>query len=382
MSPAPRPQPASSTSSETERLVTRLLERGFRVTGSRAQCPAHDDRGLSLHIAVRGGELFVECCEGCEEQAVRDALDLDFPGVSTDVAPADTRGPGAPPALPPFPSQDPGPRPGPGPGVTSADEQAELYRLLEDHAAGRLEPVPVALGKLPPNATPVQVRVAADVALCMGLRLAVDDDRPLPYATSFCADRNGLRDKWHAWRVLGQLVEAAVVRCVGAMPPRPGGPRDGTKLYAPPWDLTLPAGDVPGANDLEPLYGPEIDEEVLGFNPPIEGRDQSPVEGATPPAVAPRDAVGMVTSGNPTSTVVGKGAEHEPKGNGQSGHDSDEVAARIIAQFDATEIDDEPEPQERRRRGDGRGDDARRSDREEALGVDDGVRDRDAEARS
>lgn len=63
----------------------------------------------------------------------------------------------------------------------------ELHGLIRDHDAGRLEPVDVRLGELPANASPAMRRVAEDIALLIGLRLAVDEPRPLPYSTRFCA---------------------------------------------------------------------------------------------------------------------------------------------------------------------------------------------------
>ena len=74
--------------------------------------------------------------------------------------------------------------------------------------------------------------VAADIRLLFGLRLAVDDDRPLPYSTRFCAERRGLRDQAQASRVLRALERAGVVQCIGTLDPR--GKRDGTKLYQAP----------------------------------------------------------------------------------------------------------------------------------------------------
>jgi hypothetical protein len=75
-------------------------------------------------------------------------------------------------------------------------------------------------------------RVAADIRLLLGLRLAVDDDRPLPYSTRFCAGRCGLHDQAHASRVLRQLEQAGVVECAETLKPR--GKPDGTKLYQAP----------------------------------------------------------------------------------------------------------------------------------------------------
>jgi hypothetical protein len=74
--------------------------------------------------------------------------------------------------------------------------------------------------------------VADDVRLLLGLRLAVDEVRPLPYSARFCAERCGLHDHAHASRVLRALERAGVVQCVGTLKPR--GKPDGTKLYQAP----------------------------------------------------------------------------------------------------------------------------------------------------
>jgi hypothetical protein len=111
-------------------------------------------------------------------------------------------------------------------------EEPELLGLIRDHDAGRLEPIDVRLGELPATATPTMRRLAENIRLLIGLRLAVDEDRPLPYSTRFCAERCGLRHHTQASRILRQLVEAGVVEPAGAMPPR--GKGDGTKLYRAP----------------------------------------------------------------------------------------------------------------------------------------------------
>ena len=82
------------------------------------------------------------------------------------------------------------------------------------------------------DASPAMRRVARDIRLLLGLRLAVDDDRPLPYSTRFCAERCGPHDHGHASRVLRTLVATRVIRYVESMEPR--GKGDGTKLYAAP----------------------------------------------------------------------------------------------------------------------------------------------------
>jgi hypothetical protein len=88
------------------------------------------------------------------------------------------------------------------------------------------------LGELPADAIPAMRRVAEDIRLLIGLRLAVSEDRPLPYSTRFCAERCGLRHHTQASRVLRQLERVGVIVSAGAMPPR--GKGDGTKLYRAP----------------------------------------------------------------------------------------------------------------------------------------------------
>jgi len=95
-----------------------------------------------------------------------------------------------------------------------------------------LEPLDVALGELPTGASVAMRRVADDIRLLLGLRLAVDEDRPLPYSTRFCAERCGLHDQAHASRVLRQLEQAGVIERGGTLTPR--GKPDGTKLYRAP----------------------------------------------------------------------------------------------------------------------------------------------------
>jgi hypothetical protein len=68
--------------------------------------------------------------------------------------------------------------------------------------------------------------------LLIGLRLAVNEERPLPYSTRFCAERCGLRDHRQASRVLRALERVGVVECVGTLKPK--DKPDGTKLYQAP----------------------------------------------------------------------------------------------------------------------------------------------------
>jgi hypothetical protein len=76
------------------------------------------------------------------------------------------------------------------------------------------------------------LKVAENIRLLLGLRLAVSEDRPLPYSTRFCAASCELRDHREASRVLGQLEQAGVIRCAGKLKPR--GMPFGTKTYRAP----------------------------------------------------------------------------------------------------------------------------------------------------
>jgi predicted nucleic acid-binding Zn ribbon protein len=88
------------------------------------------------------------------------------------------------------------------------------------------------LGELPADASRAMRKVAGDIGLLLGLRLAVDEDRPLPYSARFCAQRCELSDHRQASRVLHQLVQAGVVEFAGTLKPR--GQPFGTKLYRAP----------------------------------------------------------------------------------------------------------------------------------------------------
>jgi hypothetical protein len=110
--------------------------------------------------------------------------------------------------------------------------EPELTGLIRDYDRGKLQPAAVALGELPANASRAMRDVADDIRLLLGLRLAVDEPRPLPYSTRFCAGRCGLYDQAHASRVLRQLERAGVIVSAEALAPR--GQPYGTKTYRAP----------------------------------------------------------------------------------------------------------------------------------------------------
>jgi hypothetical protein len=101
--------------------------------------------------------------------------------------------------------------------------------LLAEHYAGRLEPVPVPLPPLPPSHSPIVPRVRDFYTLVRGLRLRVDDDRPVPFACGWVADKLGV-PKITAWRALRTLTEAGVLVSKGQLPGRGGR---GTELFEP-----------------------------------------------------------------------------------------------------------------------------------------------------
>jgi hypothetical protein len=117
------------------------------------------------------------------------------------------------------------------PGGKSA-EPTELALLVDQHREGRLSPAGVELGELPSRAGTVQRGIAEHMKLLMGLRRAVGDERPLPYATSMAVDAGLAPDKGTASKAIRALVRLGVVDHVGSLPPR--GLPNGTKLYAPP----------------------------------------------------------------------------------------------------------------------------------------------------
>jgi hypothetical protein len=126
--------------------------------------------------------------------------------------------------------------PSPGCGF-SADDASELRVLEAMWKAGKLEPVPVQLGELPPHAGSVMRHIAEHLRLRMGLRAAVGDERPLPYALSEAVNAGIAIDKAAASRAIGALVRAKVIDHVGSLPGRlapDGTTLSGTKLYAPP----------------------------------------------------------------------------------------------------------------------------------------------------
>ena len=184
-----------------------------------------------------GASLCPSCYEDLNDIADRHGLhDVDVETVERETR-DEGRGlpPGGPSALVPRPSsivsspdRDTSPNftNGRGPGSV---EGPEVEWLLTEHAAGRLEPVPVGLPQLPPSRSPVVPRVADFYRLVRGLRLRVDDDRPVPFACGWVADKLGV-PKLTVRRARSALVEAGVLVSNGSLPGRGGR---GTELFEP-----------------------------------------------------------------------------------------------------------------------------------------------------
>lgn len=291
------------TTTPTERVRQALEVNGCDPRGPEekftARCPAHDDRHPSLVVtAGADGRALVYCHAGCRITEVLTALNLQWSDLFVEVTPGRGSGPGHLPA-----PRNPDPRP--SPGVTP---EAELVQLLAEHKAGRLEPFEVLLGPMPDTASPAMRQVAAHVALCLGLRAAVDDLRPLPYSTAFALQHsNGeLRDKRHASRVIRRLVDAGVICHAGELPRRPGF-ADGTRLVQSPLgDAAVPlvAAVARAADRCNALADEQVGEERVAVEPAHEVVEQLAVEVAesalgVPPGAAVRMTASRHRAGSP-----------------------------------------------------------------------------------
>jgi hypothetical protein len=114
--------------------------------------------------------------------------------------------------------------------VDDAEDRGYMGDLLHDYERGAIEPLPVKL-RLADDVPPVVRRVADDLELLFGLRAAVMDDRPLPYACRWRTGEMGL-----GYRTVARALEAlvacgAVVECDPEAPAF--GRLVGTKMYLP-----------------------------------------------------------------------------------------------------------------------------------------------------
>jgi hypothetical protein len=156
-------------------------------------------------------------------------------------------------------------------GTPVGTGQPELHLLIAEWQAGRHSPAKVRLGRMPENATEDMCRVAEDMELLMGLRLAAGEDRALPYASKFAAKRLGWGSNYkRARRAIHRLCDAGVIRNVGSMEPR-RGKRDGTRMYGSPLL----------ADRTSAVEGEAVDVEAVGaFEPEPEVGDKGVVVGA------------------------------------------------------------------------------------------------------
>lgn len=268
-------------------------------------CPAHDDHHPSLSVTEGDdARALLHCHAGCELPQILEALDLKL----RDLYPPETWPSPSPtssssPLPPPRPAV---PHPGPRPCVQIPEDEPELYGLIADYNAKLIEPIKLGLpiDSLRPNAIALR-EVALDIELLMGLRLRVDEDRPLPYSARMCASRcEHVRDERHAGRLLKRLVELGIVRQGDPMPRRPGGPPRGTNTFLP----SLGAGastEVALADTVEPLERGELVEEVVGFDPAVEVHQELSVQRAEASLVSPGRSVGVLTAGNAAGDALG-----------------------------------------------------------------------------
>jgi hypothetical protein len=120
-------------------------------------------------------------------------------------------------------------------------EDGQLQELFRLYREGKIEPAPVAMGPLPPDADPAMREVAADLAIRFGLRLADGTVEPLPYATCEPIKAGIVATRGGASKVLHRLERAGVIWSPGSMPAR--GKPNGTRLFLP----------GPKPSDPEPL---------------------------------------------------------------------------------------------------------------------------------
>ena len=113
--------------------------------------------------------------------------------------------------------------------VSPLDEGPEVEWLLAEHAAGRIQPLPVDLPLLPDHLSPVAEEVARFYACVRGLRLWAGDDRPVPLACGWLAAKLDIPKKT-AWRARKALVDAGVLEPAD---PLPGRGKRGTAVYSP-----------------------------------------------------------------------------------------------------------------------------------------------------
>jgi len=129
----------------------------------------------------------------------------------------------------------------------AAPPEPEVEALLRMAAEGQVMPLPVELPPLPEDATQNMRTVAEFFRRVRALRLAVEDDRPVPFATWWVGKHCGLpgvdNGKMAAWRTLWKLEAAGVLVKAD---PLPGRGKRGVSCYLPgdpAATATMPADD-------------------------------------------------------------------------------------------------------------------------------------------
>lgn len=185
------------------------------------------------------------------------------------------------------------------------DDPDALDDLLERYHAGLLEPesveLPVEL--LPPRATMLRA-LAGQIALWMGLRLAVFEYRPMPISQRFIARKmdwrlsTGESDRDAGRRALKALVRYGVL-VPGEPMPRRGG-WEGTRTFLPPEPLAVELGFAHGDDAVE--GEPVVVEGPVG-EPASELEEEPGVDGAGSGVLAVLDDVRMATGGVDTAEL-------------------------------------------------------------------------------
>lgn len=110
-----------------------------------------------------------------------------------------------------------------------------FWPLHARYLAGEATPadVPLPFDRMPTTASPLMWRIAQHMQVCMGLMLAEDETKPLPYAYSMAERFCGARNADAAGRAIDRLVKAGVVER-GPDMPRRKGMRHATRTYRAP----------------------------------------------------------------------------------------------------------------------------------------------------
>jgi hypothetical protein len=197
-------------------LLAVLDCRGYRTRGNRAQCPVCQSRRLDLIVSDGDTATLVHCHRrNCTREAIATALEIDSRAFfNFSLERFDTS------------------RRSNGDSLRSSDS-LRVVQLLAAHELGALNPVEIRMS-LPPRARRIMRAVGEDLELLFGLRLAVLDKRPLPYAAGLAARRLG-EDKRNVGRALRSLTAYGAIGRAGTLRGPEG--RKGIVKYRLPSDL-------------------------------------------------------------------------------------------------------------------------------------------------